>query len=194
MKTVSIEINGKKIQAPADATILQVARQNDIDIPTLCYNEQLEPVGVCRMCLVEVTKNKRTRLVASCVYPVEENLIVKTETEQINKIRRMIIEMLFPAVPEELAQKYCPQTPRFVPEHTDCTLCGLCVRFCAHINKNVAYFKGRGVNRHMDLVPGLSEECIYCSKCFDLCTGGLITGLYDKIDNQKSQPQLTKNA
>jgi len=186
MKTVLIEIDGKKIKAPLGAALLQVARQNDIDIPTLCYNEQLEAVGVCRMCLVEVTKNKRSRLVASCVYPVEENLVVKTDSEKINKIRRMIVELLYPAVPEELAQKYGPQSPRFVPEYADCTLCGLCVRYCAQIKKgNVAYFQGRGVDRHVALIPELAEECIYCSKCFNLCTGGLITGLYDKPEYQK---------
>jgi bidirectional [NiFe] hydrogenase diaphorase subunit len=77
MKRIQLEIDGKKVQAKEGATILEVAHENGIYIPTLCHNDELKPSGVCRLCMVEISKNKRTKLVASCVYPVERNLVGK---------------------------------------------------------------------------------------------------------------------
>ena len=189
MKKFEIEIDGRKISARSGATILEVARENGIDIPTLCYNEQIKPSGACRMCMVEITKNQRSRLVASCVYPVEENLVVKTDTEEIKKIRRMIIELLWAAVPAETKEKYGPAQCRFASENTKCTLCGLCVRFCAEIaGKNAAYFKGRGADRQVAIVPELAEDCALCGKCFFICTGGAIVDLYEKAENPDPAP------
>jgi bidirectional [NiFe] hydrogenase diaphorase subunit len=189
MKTFEIEIDGKKIQTHDGPTILQVARQNDIDIPTLCYSETVKPSGACRMCMVEITKNSRTRLVASCVYPVAENLIVKTDTEKLKKIRRLIVELLWSAVPEEMTEKYGPQKYRYPAPLNNCTLCGLCVRYCRQVaKKHAAYFKGRGVNREIAIIPELTVECSKCSKCFNICTGGSITDLYEKTESQNPAP------
>ncbi len=79
MPQVTLEINGKSVEAPQGATILQAAKAAGIEIPTLCDDERLEPYGACRMCMVEIEKRGRTRLVASCLYPVEEGLAVQTE-------------------------------------------------------------------------------------------------------------------
>ena len=187
MSQIEIEIDGKKIRATPHATILEVARENGIEIPTLCYNEQVKPSGVCRMCMVEITKNNRKRLVASCVYPVEENLVVKTDTEKIKKIRSMLVELLYTAVPADIIEKYGPEKPRFDTENINCTLCGLCVRYCADIvGKHAAYFKGRGVDRHIAIIPELAEECALCGKCYNICTGGSITNLYEKAQESDS--------
>jgi bidirectional [NiFe] hydrogenase diaphorase subunit len=86
MDNITIEIDGKTIKASPGTTILQNAREQGIFIPTLCYEEKLAPYGGCRLCMVEITNNKRQRLVASCIYTVEEGLIVKTDTEQVNRI------------------------------------------------------------------------------------------------------------
>ncbi len=174
MKTIQLEIDGKKVQAKEGATILEVARENDVYIPTLCHHDELKPSGVCRLCMVEVSKNKRTKLVASCVYPVEENLVVKTDSERIKKIRRMIVELLWPTVPA-LAEEFGVEKSRFVPEHTECSLCGLCVQYCAEVKKlNAVYFKGRGINRQVAILPELADNCAYCEKCYGLCPGGWI--------------------
>ena len=69
MAQVTLEINGKSVEAPQGATILQAAKSAGIQIPTLCDDERLEPYGACRMCMVEIQKRGRTRLVASCLYP-----------------------------------------------------------------------------------------------------------------------------
>jgi bidirectional [NiFe] hydrogenase diaphorase subunit len=174
METIQLEIDGKQIKAKEGSTILEVARENGIYIPTLCNHPELEPSGVCRLCMVEILKNKRTKLVASCVYPVEENLVVKTNTEKIRKIRKMIVELLWPTVPA-LAEEFGVEKSRFVPENTECCLCGLCVQYCAEVKKlGAVYFKGRGINRQIAILPEMADECAYCTKCHGLCPGGWI--------------------
>jgi len=174
MKTIQLKIDGKKVQAKEGATILEVARENDIYIPTLCHHNELKPSGTCRLCMVEISKNKRTKLVASCVYLVEENLVVKTDSKKIRKIRKMIVELLWPTVPA-LAEEFGVEKSRFVPEHTECCLCGLCVQYCAEVKKlNAVYFKGRGINRQVAILPELADECAYCEECYGLCPGGWI--------------------
>jgi len=115
--------------------------------------------------------------VASCVYEVEENLVVRTNTENVRKIRRMITELMDPML-RSLAEEYGVADSRFSPAQTDCSVCGLCVRYCAEIKKpNAVYFKNRGIDREIAIVPGFERECAYCRECFDVCTGGLLVDL-----------------
>lgn len=182
MKTIEIEIDGKLVAAEEGETILEAATRNRVTIPTLCYSKELTSYGACRLCMVEISRKgkKATKLVASCVYPVEENLVVKTNTEKIKKIRRMIIELLWPSLPA-LAKEYGVTESRFSPQDTDCNLCGLCVRYCSEVKKlNTVYFKGRGIDREVALVPDMMKECVYCRECFDSCTGGRIVDQCDK--------------
>ena len=181
MKTIQLKIDGREVQAKEGATILEAATKNGIKIPSLCHHDNLRPYGACRLCMVEISKGGRTRLVASCIYQVEEDLVVKTNSEKVRKIRRMIIELLWPALPT-LAREYGLTESRFTHEQTDCSLCGLCVRYCAEVKKlNAVYFKGRGIDREIAIVPGLENECIYCRECFDLCSEGLIVNLCDRV-------------
>ena len=91
---VTLTIDGKKITADKNTTILKAALENGIVIPTLCSREGLRPLGNCRLCVVEVTKNGRTRVVTSCNYPVEAGLAVTTASETILAIRKTIVELL----------------------------------------------------------------------------------------------------
>ena len=75
---ITLTINGKKIKAQAGKTILEVARDNDIHIPTLCYSDALEPAGNCRLCTVQITCGSRTTLETSCNYPIQEGMQVET--------------------------------------------------------------------------------------------------------------------
>jgi len=68
MEQVTLEINGKSVQAPKGATVLQAAKSVGINIPTLCDDDRLEPYGACRMCMVEIVRHGRVRLVASCLF------------------------------------------------------------------------------------------------------------------------------
>ena len=98
---VKITINGRNITAPEGTTLLQAARQNNIYIPTLCENEAVAPYGACRLCLVEIkTGRGRERLVTSCIYQVEEGMTVRTNTERILNIRKMLIELLLSRCPD----------------------------------------------------------------------------------------------
>lgn len=169
---IKLNIDGKEIQAEEGTTILQTALANGIHIPTLCYAEGMEPFGACRLCMVEISKNDRTRLVASCVYPVEDNLVVRTDSKKISKIRKTILELLWPSV-QGLAKEYGITKSRFYSEQTECVLCGLCVRYCREVKKlNAAYFKGRGIDREIAILPELANECVYCRECFNLCPAG----------------------
>lgn len=172
MKNVALKIDGIQVSAEEGTTLLEAARSAGIDIPTLCYHEQLKPAGVCRMCMVEVTKGQHKRLVAACVYPVEEGISVTTENERILKIRRLIVELLWPSS-TALGKRLGIMGSRFEPTGNDCSLCGLCVRYCSAMGKkNVVYFKGRGIDRHPAFIPGFEDECASCRQCYSLCTGG----------------------
>ena len=174
MEQVTIQINGKSVQASQGATILQAAKAAGVGIPTLCHDDRLEPYGACRMCMVEVQKRGRTKLVASCLYQVEEGLSVQTETEKVKRIRRMIIELLWPSA-QRYAKEYGVTSSRFTTGMADCSLCGLCVRYCAEVKKsNALYLKGRGIDRKPALVQGSPLECSTCGECFSLCGSGWV--------------------
>ena len=155
---LNLTIDGRKLQAEEGKTVLEVARDNGIDIPTLCYNEELEPYGACRLCLVEVTKGTRSRLVTSCLYPIEEGLVVKTGTEKVIANRKMLMELLLARCQgvkaiEDMAKKIGVDRPSFKPEYwekNECILCGLCVRACAEVvGTSAISLVNRGVNREV---------------------------------------------
>lgn len=171
MKPITMEIDGRSVTAREGMMVLEAASQAGITIPTLCSDERLKPSGVCRMCMVEIVRGKRRRLVASCCYPAEEGLIVTTTTPKIERMRRLIIELLWPAW-TRLSKEYGITNSRFAPELSDCSLCGLCVRYCAEVaKKNALYFEGRGIDRRVAFTPG-TADCASCRECFGLCTGG----------------------
>jgi len=127
-KLVNLTIDGRAVQAEEEKTVLEVARDHGIDIPTLCYNEELEPYGACRLCLVEVSKNNRSRLVTSCLYPVEEGLVVKTNTEKVVANRKMLMELLLARCQgvkaiEDMAKKIGVEKPSFKPEYLEKNEC-----------------------------------------------------------------------
>ena len=92
METVTLKINGMTVTAPKGATILEAARIAHIEIPTLCYLKDINAIGACRICVVEV-KGARS-LVASCVYPVNEGMEVFTNTPKVLDSRRKTLELI----------------------------------------------------------------------------------------------------
>lgn len=157
-------------------TILEAAKAVGIEIPTLCYHEQLEPYGACRICSVEIRAGSRARLVTACVYPAEEGLVVDTKSERVVKIRKMLLELMLARAPcarkiQDLAYEYGVEKTRFEKESAFCILCGLCVRYCAEVTKkNAITFIGRGTEREVMFIPEIaSQECPSCQECFELC-------------------------
>jgi len=92
MDTVKVKINGREIECPSTATVLEAARIAGIEIPTLCFLKEINAIGACRVCMVEV-KGART-LVTACVYPVSNGMEVFTNTEKVRKSRRLTLELI----------------------------------------------------------------------------------------------------
>ena len=99
MSEVVMQIDGKEVKAGDGTTVLQAARAAGIRIPTLCHHDKLEPFGACRMCMVEVEVRGRKNYVVSCLYPVAKDLLVRTRSERVDKIRRVILEELLAHAP-----------------------------------------------------------------------------------------------
>ena len=176
MSEILVRIDGKEVKAKEEMTVLEAAQSAGISIPTLCHHEKLEPFGGCRLCIVEVQVGDWTKRVVSCVYMVEENLIVRTRSEKIDKIRKMILELQLchaPDSPEllDLANEYGADKNRFEKEASFCIHCGLCVRYCAEVKKkNAVGFIDRGIRKEICFIPEIaSKECWDCKECFQLC-------------------------
>lgn len=176
MSEIPLQIDGKEVRATEGMTILEAAQRAGIFIPTLCHHEKLEPYGGCRLCTVEVEVRGRTNYVVSCLYPVAQGLVVRTRSEKVDKVRRVIVEELLahaPNSPEltELAREYGAERDRFEKEPSFCILCGLCVRYCAEVkHKNAVGFIERGPRREIRFIPEIAaKECWDCQECFALC-------------------------
>jgi len=176
MSEILLQIDGKEVRAKEGMTLLEAARSAGISIPTLCYHEKLEPYGGCRLCMVELESRGSTRLVVSCVYPVEKNLVVRTRSEKVDRIRKMVLQLLLAHAPDafdlqDLALEYGADKDRFEKEASFCIHCGLCVRYCAEVKKkNAVGFVDRGIRKEISFIPEIaSRECWNCKECFPLC-------------------------
>ena len=176
MSEILLQIDGKEVKASEGMTIFEAAKSIGITIPTLCHHEKLTPYGACRICTVEAEAGGRTRLVAACVYPVEQNMVVRTRSEKVDQARKVILEEMLAHAPDsedlrKLAEEYGADADRFEKEAAFCILCGLCVRYCAEIKqKHAVGFNDRGPRREICFIPEVaSKECWQCKECFPLC-------------------------
>lgn len=185
MSQITLQIDGKEVKAEQGMTILEAAQGAGIYIPTLCHHEKLEPFGACRLCIVELESRGRTRMVVSCVYQAEENLVVRTRSEKIDRIRQIIIELLLAHAPdsfilEELAKEYKADKKQFPKDPSFCIHCGLCVRYCNEVKKkNAVGFVDRGIWKEISFIPEIAaEECWKCKECFPLCPTEALQAAY----------------
>ncbi len=185
MSEISLQIDGKDVTVEDDATLLDAAQIAGVSIPTVCHHEDLKPFGGCRLCTVEAEADGRTNLVAACIYPVQNGLVVRTRSEQIDGIRKVLTEQLLAHAPEsevllDLARDYGADKDRFPKEPSFCILCGLCVRYCAEIKlKNAVGFVDRGPSREIGFVPEIAgKECWDCKECFPLCPTSALQAAY----------------
>ncbi len=189
MSDIQLNIDGKEVKAEEGMTLLEAARSVGIHIPTLCYHEKLEPYGGCRLCIVEVENRGRTKIVVSCVYPVEKDIVVRTRSEKIDRIRKMILELQLAHAPdsfilEDLAKEYGADKNRFEKEPSFCIHCGLCVRYCAEVKKkNAVGFVDRGIRKEISFIPEIAaKECWNCKECFPLCPTEALQAAYVLVE------------
>jgi bidirectional [NiFe] hydrogenase diaphorase subunit len=176
MGEIQFEIDGKKVTANPGMTVLDAARKEGIHIPTLCHHEKLEPFGGCRLCIVEVEDRGWTKYVVSCVFPVADDIIVRTRSEKVDRLRKTIIELLMAHAPDapdllKLAKEYGADPDRYERDPSFCIHCGLCVRYCAEVaGKHAIGFVDRGINKEISFVPEIAAKvCNDCKECFALC-------------------------
>jgi heterodisulfide reductase subunit A len=130
------------------------------------------------MCTVRVSRGTWSRLVTSCNYPVADNIEVVTHSEEINKHRAMIVELLLARCPnndfvKNLAAEYGIFSPRFITDDDDCVLCGLCVRMCERMGPRAIDFSGRGTGVEISTPFRMKAEvCAACGACASICPTG----------------------
>jgi bidirectional [NiFe] hydrogenase diaphorase subunit len=185
MSEITLQIDGREVKVEEGITILEAAQSAGIFIPTLCHHEKLEPYGACRICTVEIEARGRTNLVAACLYPVEQNLVVRTRSERVDKTRKVLLELMLAHAPDaaelqDLAKEYGADKARFEKESSFCILCGLCVRYCAEVKKkNAIGFVDRGTRREIIFIPEIAaKECEDCKECFPLCPTEALQATY----------------
>ena len=161
MKEITLTINGKQVKGKEGDTVLEICQANGIDLPTLCHYKGLSDVGACRLCVVEIERERRP--VPACTYPARDGLVIQTHNEKLEKYRRLILELLFTernhlcaqcvssgdCELQSLAYKYQMDNARYpyswpalpvdpvndylVIDHNRCILCGRCIRTCDEI-------------------------------------------------------------
>jgi NADH dehydrogenase/NADH:ubiquinone oxidoreductase subunit G len=173
---VNLTIDGAKLQADAGSYVLDVALDYGICIPSLCHVRGMTPIGACRICIVEVIKNGKSKVTASCTLEVEEGMVIRAHSEKILKARKNIAEMLVAEAPnsraiQDIAVRCGVKNVRYPFRSNDCVLCGRCVRACTEVWQSRSLgFVGRGADRHVALpFDQRPEYCKRCNACIDLC-------------------------
>ena len=163
MGKITVTINGSQLSGSEGMTILDVALENGIDIPTLCYRPELSPIGACRICVVEVEGS--TTLVGSCHTPITEGMVIYTHSPKVLETRKVIVELLLASHPDSclvcdkanicelrkiaadlevglprfrLRKRYYPiedVSPYIVRDLSKCILCRRCIRACSEVKR-----------------------------------------------------------
>ena len=196
---VTMTIDGKSVEVLEDTTILKAAEKAGVWIPTMCNSEYCEPYGVCRLCSVEVIRGKRSRIVTACNFPVRGGMEVRTNSDRVKWLRKVIMELMMSRWPNvkivrEMAEKLGIDKPRFVSLERDeaedaCILCGTCVNMCNDVVKaGVLGFANTGIKREVVLpFNEKSDRCIVCGSCVRVCPTGHMKMVYEEYRGQKAE-------
>ncbi len=200
---MQIVIDGKVIEAKEGQTILQIAKNAGIHIPTLCFMEKLLPIGSCRMCIVEVEGYENP--VTACNTIAIDGMVIRTNTENIRNARRDILRFMLINHPldcpicdkagecllQDLVYEYnvdtqpyaisAPKkeykeysTPAIMYHPNRCVVCSRCVRVCREVvGRNVLDIVGNGIDARIE--PVNPDRCIACGECLSVCPVGALT-------------------
>lgn len=181
---VKITLDGKPTEARDGATVLEVAREAGVDIPSLCHHEALGPYGACRLCLVEAEgPTLRRSLVTACTLQASSGLSVDTGSVAVRRARKVVFELLLgrcrtSETLRAMARRHGVEATRFGAdvEEDPCVRCGLCVRVCRDkIGTSAIAFASRGQHRRVTAEFGKpSDLCIGCGSCAAICPTGAI--------------------
>jgi NADH dehydrogenase/NADH:ubiquinone oxidoreductase subunit G len=191
---VTLTLNGREIQAAPGKTILEVAREAGVDIPTLCHDPRLEPYGACRMCLVEVEGARGP--MAACGTAIREGMVIETHTEKILTLRKFVLELLLSNHPldcpvceaagdcrlQDYAYEYLVDMvpwgwrgplagdpgdhPNVAHFGARCILCGRCVRICREVMSIGCWgYLNRGYDSEVDTPYRLPLRQVGCVSC-----------------------------
>ncbi len=204
----TITLNGSRVSAREGMTILEVAREQGIDIPTLCYIEDLPPMGACRLCVVEV-EGSRT-LVASCHTPIVEGMVIHTHSPKVLETRKILIELMLASHPDSCVicdkanlcelrkiasdmdvglprfrtrKHYYPiedENPYMIRDMSKCILCRRCVAACNNIKGEKMFSVAyRGFESKVTYGLDQSVDKEVCRDC-DACISLCPTGALSK--------------
>ncbi|GBD84552.1 NADP-reducing hydrogenase subunit HndC [bacterium BMS3Abin02] len=197
-----ITIDGRPLDVADGTTILEACREEDIEIPTLCFLETLEPANACRLCVVEVEGS--ASLVPSCSREAVEGMVISTDSERVRHSRRMVLELLaatsdlsnagldrmiesYGAKPDRLHLTAAGREPEidnslYMRDLDRCVLCFRCVDVCGEQAQNTFAITvaGRGGTAYIATefdVPLPDSACVFCGNCVAICPTGALTSL-----------------
>lgn len=171
MSMVNIKINGMELSVPAEYTVLEAARENGIEIPTLCYLKDVSKTGSCRMCIVEVRGARA--LQAACVYPVSEGLEVFTNTPKVRQQRKVTLELLL-----SNHDRQCLSCAR----NQSCELQALADELGV---TEISYEGEMNTYDVDDVSPSLirdNNKCILCRRCVNMCKDVQTVAVIDTME------------
>ena len=214
--TITFLMDGKEVTAEENKTLLEVARENGIDIPTICFHEATTANALCRICVVEVEGQRL--LQPACIVKAANQMKVQTRSEKVIRARRTILEMLASTMdlsesPEiqNMMKEYGAQSDRFpgaerreseikddnpmyIRDYSKCLLCWRCVQVCA---EDAQYtfainFDGRGFETQIGTFFDRSipeTSCVLCGQCVAVCPTGALKPKREYLLEQGMSPQ-----
>ena len=180
---MTVTIDGKAVACSPGEYLLEVAKRNGIIIPSLCNHGGMDGQGCCRVCLVEAETDGRRDLVTACVYPLERDCAVFTDSDRVKKHRRMVLALLRSRAQEsedisKLCEKYdVREYSRFSVRDGNgkCILCGLCVKACENLGTAAISTVHRGVDKKVSTpFDEPAVVCVGCGSCAAVCPTGAI--------------------